>query len=125
MTIAIFTSHRLPDRCLAGYQAKYKSAVRPCTTWNCSKAGKRTDPNRSHGDATRNGGPPFHNWHKRLKWALTSQSVNSRTLPKINLKIGTSNKAVIEFYHILDYSVDDAVSMGERLPHDDRKVSAK
>ena len=40
--------------------------------------------------------------------------------PKINLQIRTSNQAVIEFYRRLGYSVDDAVSMGKRLEHDDR-----
>ena len=38
--------------------------------------------------------------------------------PKINLQIRTINKAVIEFYRRLGYSVDDAVSMGKRLVHD-------
>jgi ribosomal protein S18 acetylase RimI-like enzyme len=40
--------------------------------------------------------------------------------PKINLQIRSSNKAVIEFYRRLGYSVDDVVSMGKRLEHDDR-----
>ena len=41
--------------------------------------------------------------------------------PKINLQIRTSNQGVIEFYRRLGYSVDDVVSMGRRLEHDDRK----
>ncbi len=40
--------------------------------------------------------------------------------PKINLQIRTSNQAVIEFYRQLGYSVDDVVSMGKRLEHEDR-----
>jgi ribosomal protein S18 acetylase RimI-like enzyme len=40
--------------------------------------------------------------------------------PKINLQIRTSNHGVIEFYRRLGYSVDDVVSMGKRLEHDDR-----
>jgi ribosomal protein S18 acetylase RimI-like enzyme len=40
--------------------------------------------------------------------------------PKINLQIRTTNQAVIEFYRRLGYSVDDVVSMGKRLEHDDR-----
>ena len=40
--------------------------------------------------------------------------------PKINLQIRTSNQAVIEFYRRLGYSVDDVVSMGKRLEHDDQ-----
>lgn len=40
--------------------------------------------------------------------------------PKINLQIRTSNHGVIEFYRRLGYSVDDVVSLGKRLEHDDR-----
>jgi ribosomal protein S18 acetylase RimI-like enzyme len=40
--------------------------------------------------------------------------------PKINLQIRTSNHGVIEFYRRLGYSVDDVVSMGKRLEHDDK-----
>jgi ribosomal protein S18 acetylase RimI-like enzyme len=38
--------------------------------------------------------------------------------PKINLQIRTSNQALIEFYRRLGYSIDDVVSMGKRLEHD-------
>jgi ribosomal protein S18 acetylase RimI-like enzyme len=40
--------------------------------------------------------------------------------PKINLQIRTSNHGVIDFYKRLGYSVDDVVSMGKRLEHDDK-----
>jgi ribosomal protein S18 acetylase RimI-like enzyme len=40
--------------------------------------------------------------------------------PKINLQVRTSNYGVIEFYRRLGYSVDDVVSMGKRLEHDDK-----
>jgi len=40
--------------------------------------------------------------------------------PKINLQIRTSNRGVIEFYQRLGYSIDDVVSMGKRLEHDDK-----
>jgi ribosomal protein S18 acetylase RimI-like enzyme len=40
--------------------------------------------------------------------------------PKINLQIRTSNHGVVEFYRRLGYAVDDVVSMGKRLEHDDR-----
>ena len=40
--------------------------------------------------------------------------------PKINLQIRTSNQGVIEVYRRLGYSVDDVVSMGKRLEHDDK-----
>jgi hypothetical protein len=39
--------------------------------------------------------------------------------PKINLQVRSSNTAVIEFYHRLGYGVDDVVSMGKRLVHDE------
>jgi GNAT superfamily N-acetyltransferase len=35
--------------------------------------------------------------------------------PKINLQVRTSNKAVIEFYKKLGYSIDDVIGMGKRL----------
>jgi ribosomal protein S18 acetylase RimI-like enzyme len=40
--------------------------------------------------------------------------------PKINLQVRTSNRGVIDFYKRLGYSVDDVVSMGKRLEHDDK-----
>ena len=40
--------------------------------------------------------------------------------PKINLHIRTSNYGVVEFYQRLGYSMDDVVSMGKRLEHDDK-----
>lgn len=39
--------------------------------------------------------------------------------PKINLQVRTSNRGVIEFYRRLGYTVDDVVSLGKRLEHDD------
>ena len=38
--------------------------------------------------------------------------------PKINLQVRTSNHAVIEFYRRIGFSLDDVVSMGKRLEHD-------
>ena len=40
--------------------------------------------------------------------------------PKINLQVRTSNQAVIDFYKKVGYSMDDVVSMGKRLEHDDK-----
>ena len=40
--------------------------------------------------------------------------------PKINLQVRSSNHGVIEFYRKLGYWIDDVVSMGKRLEHDDR-----
>lgn len=39
---------------------------------------------------------------------------------KINLQVRTSNQAVIDFYKKVGYSMDDVVSMGKRLEHDDK-----
>jgi ribosomal protein S18 acetylase RimI-like enzyme len=41
--------------------------------------------------------------------------------PKINLQVRTSNQAVIEFYRRIGYSIDDVVSLGKRLEHDDQR----
>lgn len=35
--------------------------------------------------------------------------------PKLNLQVRASNKAVVDFYEKLGYSVEDRVSMGKRL----------
>ena len=40
--------------------------------------------------------------------------------PKINLQVRTSNQGVIDFYRRLGYSVDEVVSMGKRLEHDEK-----
>jgi ribosomal protein S18 acetylase RimI-like enzyme len=39
--------------------------------------------------------------------------------PKINLQIRAENSAAIQFYERLGFSVDDVVSMGKRLVHDE------
>jgi len=39
--------------------------------------------------------------------------------PKINLQIRTSNKEVMKFYKSIGYLIDDVVSMGKRLEHDE------
>ncbi|MDX2211703.1 MAG: GNAT family acetyltransferase [Oculatellaceae cyanobacterium bins.114] len=40
--------------------------------------------------------------------------------PKISLLVRSSNREVIEFYQRLGFTLDDAVSLGKRLEHDDR-----
>ena len=52
--------------------------------------------------------------------AKAEQLLRKAGCPKINLQIRASNQAVIEFYRRLGYSVDDVVSMGKRLEHDNR-----
>src|SRR5437870_6867717 len=39
--------------------------------------------------------------------------------PKINLQIRTSNTGAIEFYRQIGFAMDDVVSMGKRLEHDE------
>ena len=39
--------------------------------------------------------------------------------PKINLQIRVGNSTAIEFYERLGFTVDDVVSMGKRLIHDE------
>ena len=39
--------------------------------------------------------------------------------PKINLQIRASNQSVIEFYRSIGFAMDDVVSMGKRLEHDE------
>ena len=55
--------------------------------------------------------------------AEAEQLLRQAGCPKINLQIRSSNHGVIEFYRRLGYSVDDVVSMGKRLEHDDRGPS--
>ncbi len=39
--------------------------------------------------------------------------------PKINLQVRPTNLAVVEFYRKLGYLVEESISMGKRLQHDD------
>lgn len=57
--------------------------------------------------------------HGRAIVAEAERLLQKAGCPKINLQIRTSNEGVIEFYRRLGYAVDDVVSMGKRLEHDD------
>ena len=39
--------------------------------------------------------------------------------PKINLQVRTTNQSAIAFYQRLGYAIDEVVSMGKRLEHDE------
>lgn len=39
--------------------------------------------------------------------------------PKINLQVRNGNNEAIEFYRAIGFAVDDVVSLGKRLEHDD------
>ncbi|MBF8270419.1 MAG: GCN5-related N-acetyltransferase [Gammaproteobacteria bacterium] len=45
-------------------------------------------------------------------------SLRKRGCAKINLQIRSSNEAATGFYKALGYSLDDVISMGKRLEHD-------
>jgi ribosomal protein S18 acetylase RimI-like enzyme len=62
--------------------------------------------------------------HQRRGYARTIVEEAERLLraagaPKINLQVRASNQKVIEFYRRIGYTVDDVVSLGKRLEHDD------
>ena len=56
----------------------------------------------------------------RLIMAEAEKLLHGLGCPKINLQVRTSNRAVIEFYERIGYCVDDVVSLGKRLEHDDK-----
>ncbi|TVR50017.1 MAG: GNAT family acetyltransferase [Puniceicoccaceae bacterium] len=61
--------------------------------------------------------------HKGFARALVAEAelrLRAEGCPKINLQVRSCNHGVIEFYRKLGYSIDDVVSMGKRLEHDDR-----
>jgi len=63
--------------------------------------------------------------HQRQGYARAIVDAAERLLreagcPKINLQVRTSNRGVIAFYRKIGYSIDEVVSMGKRLEHDDR-----
>lgn len=51
--------------------------------------------------------------------AEVERALRERGCPKINLQIRAANDAASGFYRALGYAVDDVVSMGRRLEHDD------
>jgi ribosomal protein S18 acetylase RimI-like enzyme len=52
--------------------------------------------------------------------AEAEKLLRDRGCPKINLQVRTGNRAVIEFYRRIGYAVDEVVSLGKRLEHDDK-----
>jgi ribosomal protein S18 acetylase RimI-like enzyme len=39
--------------------------------------------------------------------------------PKINLQVRTANRTVLEFYQRIGYHLDEVISLGKRLEHDE------
>jgi ribosomal protein S18 acetylase RimI-like enzyme len=63
---------------------------------------------------------PAHQ-HKGLGRAMMAEAerlLREAGCPKINLQVRTTNKAVIDFYRRLGYTLDEVVSLGKRLEHD-------
>jgi len=61
--------------------------------------------------------------HQRRGYARAIVAEAERLLrragcPKINLQVRSTNQAVIEFYKKIGYSVDEVISLGKRLKHD-------
>jgi ribosomal protein S18 acetylase RimI-like enzyme len=54
----------------------------------------------------------------RLLMGAAEHRLSELGCPKMNLQVRTSNKAAVEFYRSLGYSIDDVVSMGRRLEDD-------
>jgi ribosomal protein S18 acetylase RimI-like enzyme len=54
----------------------------------------------------------------RLLMERAEQLLRAAGCPKINLQVRATNSKVIEFYRRIGYAVDDVVSMGKRLEHD-------
>lgn len=55
----------------------------------------------------------------RLLMNRAEQHLDQVGCPKINLQIRVGNSTAIEFYERLGFTVDDVVSMGKRLIHDE------
>jgi ribosomal protein S18 acetylase RimI-like enzyme len=57
----------------------------------------------------------------QMMMAEAERLLRAEGCPKINLQVRTSNAAVIEFYRSIGFVVDDVVSMGKRLEHDEAR----
>ena len=67
-----------------------------------------------------------HPEHRKLSHGRQMMDAAEKLLrglgcPKINLMVRTSNRSVVEFYQRLGYKMDEVVSLGKRLEHDDEK----
>ncbi len=60
--------------------------------------------------------------HGRKIMAEAERLLRAAGCPKINLQVRTNNQAVVAFYKRIGYRVDDVVSLGKRLEHDEHKL---
>lgn len=60
--------------------------------------------------------------HGRQIMAEAERLLRAAGCPKINLQVRTNNQAVITFYERIGFRVDDVISFGKRLEHDEHKL---
>jgi ribosomal protein S18 acetylase RimI-like enzyme len=59
------------------------------------------------------------NGYGRQIMAAAEKLLRACGCPKINLQVRTSNEAVLAFYQRIGYRMDEVVSFGKRLEHDE------
>ena len=59
------------------------------------------------------------NGYGRLIMEEVERRIRAKGCPKINLQVRAANKAVIQFYQSLGYSVDHVIGLGKRLEEDE------
>lgn len=59
-----------------------------------------------------------HRGHGARLMAAAWSYLEARGCPKVNLQVRTSNEAAVAFYERLGYTIDETVSMGQRLVDD-------
>ena len=62
------------------------------------------------------------NGYGRQMMAEAEKRLRAVGCPKINLQVRANNRAVIDFYRRVGFDVDDVVSLGKRLEHDEQKL---
>ena len=55
--------------------------------------------------------------------AEAERLLRERGCPKINLQVRTTNPSVIDFYQRIGFKIDEVLSLGKRLEHDDRPAT--
>jgi ribosomal protein S18 acetylase RimI-like enzyme len=60
--------------------------------------------------------------HGRQIMAEAERLLRTAGCPKINLQVRTNNQPVVAFYERIGYRIDDVVSLGKRLEHDEHKL---
>jgi ribosomal protein S18 acetylase RimI-like enzyme len=66
-------------------------------------------------------GPPFQRRGLARELVTAAEErLRKAGCPKINLQVRASNLGAIEFYRRIGYTMDEVVSMGKRLVHDEK-----